>query len=179
MASRKPTFRYPVKKPVIPPRMQKWGNGKIPRHRLKKCACGALMFRPVAKVCTEMVREAAEDGVTLRSLGGGYRSYDRQLDLWYDRMTTDKKQAKEPLVRRVWNSQVWWLRKMAPVATPGTSNHGWGLSVDFDLSDPKTYAWLDAHGPRFGFFMEAKPTKPDGEKNPYFEPWHWTKVDAL
>jgi len=93
-------------------------------------------------------------------------------------MTTDKSKAKQPLVRRVWNNKVWWLAKGAPVAQPGFSNHGWGLSADFDVSDPKTYAWLDANGPRFGFYMEAKPTR-NGERNPFFEPWHWTKADLV
>ena len=178
MATSKATFRYPVKKPVIPAKVLQWGNGKIPRLRLKKTLCGAVVFRPVAKSLNAMYSEALEDGVVLSSLGGGYRDYARQEALWYDRMTLDKAEAKKPLVRRVWQGRTWYLKKMAPVAIPGTSNHGWGLSVDFNLSDPKVYAWLDRHGPRFGFYMEAKPTRPDGDKNPYFEPWHWTKVDA-
>lgn len=177
MATKKPTFNYPVKKPVIPASVQRWGNGKIPRVRLKKCACGAVMYRPAAKICSQMVRVAEQDGVQLRSLGGGYRDYARQEALWYDRMTRSRDEAKQPLVRRVWNGKLWFLKKAAPVAVPGTSNHGWGLSVDFDISDPLVYAWLDKHGPSYGFYMEAKPTKSDGSKNPYFEPWHWTKVD--
>jgi D-alanyl-D-alanine carboxypeptidase len=178
MAASKATFRYPVKKPVIPARVQRWGNGKIPRLRLKKAQCGAVVYRPVAKALDDMFFDALDDGVVLKSLGGGYRDYARQEALWYDRMTLDKAEAKKPLVRRVWQGRTWYLKKMAPVAVPGTSNHGWGLSVDFDLSDPKTYAWLDRYAPSYGFFMEAKPTRPDGDKNPYFEPWHWTKVDA-
>jgi D-alanyl-D-alanine carboxypeptidase len=158
--------------------VQKWGNGKIPRLRLKKAKCGAIVFRPVVASLDAMTLEAAEDGVRLTSVGGGYRDYARQLWLWNDRMTTNKAEAKQPLVRRVWQGKAWYLKKMAPVAIPGTSNHGWGISVDFNLTDPKVYAWLDAHGPRFGFYMEAKPTRADGSKNPYFEPWHWVKVDA-
>lgn len=179
MAAKKPTFKYPVKKPNIPQAVQKWGNGKIPRLRLKKCACGAVMFRPAAKVCSAMTAAALADGVQLKSLGGGYRDYARQEALWYDRMTTNKDEAKKPLVRRAWNGKMWFLKKGAPVAVPGFSNHGFGISVDFDVSDPKVYAWLDENGPKFGFYMEAKPTRPDGDRNPYFEPWHWTKVDLV
>ncbi|QGG97136.1 hypothetical protein GH723_14760 [Actinomarinicola tropica] len=47
-------------------------------------------------------------------------------------------------------------------ATPGTSNHGWGLSVDLDLN-PASEAWMKANAPRFGF-VEDVPR----------EPWHWT-----
>jgi len=171
-------FVYPVKKPVIPTRLRNWGNGTIPRLRLKKSRVGVLLFRPAANAADHMYDAALQDGVTLSSVGGGYRSYDRQLWLWNDRMTTNRKEAKQPLLRRIWNGKVYFLKKGAPVAIPGTSNHGWGLSIDFNLSDPKTYAWLDKHAPKFGFYMEAKPTKADGTKNPYFEPWHWTKVDA-
>jgi LAS superfamily LD-carboxypeptidase LdcB len=178
MAARKTTFVYPVKKPVIPTRLRNWGNGTIPRLRLKKSRVGVLLFRPAANAADRMYDAALQDCVVLSSVGGGYRTYERQLWLWNDRMTRNRKEAKRPLVRRVWNGKVWWLKKMAPVAIPGTSNHGWGLSIDFNLSDPKTYAWLDKHAPKFGFYMEAKPTKADGTKNPYFEPWHWTKVDA-
>jgi LAS superfamily LD-carboxypeptidase LdcB len=178
MAARKTTFVYPVKKPVIPTRLRNWGNGTIPRLRLKKSKVGVLLFRPAANAADRMYDAAFQDGVVLSSVGGGYRTYERQLWLWNDRMTTNRKEAKQPLVRRVWNGKVWWLKKMAPVAQPGFSNHGWGLSIDFNLADPKTFAWLDKHGPQFGFYMEAKPTKSDGSKNPYFEPWHWTKVDA-
>ena len=177
-STKKPTFNYPVKKPVIPERLTRWGNGKIPRLRLRKTQTGAIMFKPAAKACDLMWAEAKADGINLEALGGGYRDYARQEALWYDRMTMKREEAKQPLVRRVWNGKVWWLKKMAPVATPGTSNHGWGLSVDFNVSDPKVYAWLDKNGPRFGFYMEAKPTRHDSEKNPYFEPWHWTKVDV-
>jgi D-alanyl-D-alanine carboxypeptidase len=47
-------------------------------------------------------------------------------------------------------------------AVPGTSNHGWGVAVDADITNPATKAWLQANGHRFGF-VEAVPR----------EPWHW------
>jgi LAS superfamily LD-carboxypeptidase LdcB len=47
-------------------------------------------------------------------------------------------------------------------ATPGTSNHGWGLSVDLDL-DATAQAWMRQNGARYGF-VEDVPR----------EPWHWT-----
>ena len=47
-------------------------------------------------------------------------------------------------------------------AVPGTSNHGWGLAVDADVTDPATLTWLRTNAHRFGF-VEAVPR----------EPWHW------
>lgn len=63
------------------------------------------------------------------------------------------------------------------VAAPaGTSNHGWGLAVDFnnlgalgDFSSP-AYAWMKAHAAQFGFVHPA--LMEPGGPGP-FEPWHW------
>jgi LAS superfamily LD-carboxypeptidase LdcB len=47
---------------------------------------------------------------------------------------------------------------------PGTSNHGWGLSVDINVAaDARAGRWLHANTARYGFFNDV-PT----------EPWHWT-----
>lgn len=60
-------------------------------------------------------------------------------------------------------------------APPGTSNHGWGLAIDFC---PDTYTgpagtWLRANGPTYGWDNPswARP----GGAGPY-EPWHWEFV---
>ena len=47
-------------------------------------------------------------------------------------------------------------------ATPGTSNHGWGMSLDLDLDD-EAQQWMRTNGPDYGF-VEDVPR----------EPWHWT-----
>ena len=58
-------------------------------------------------------------------------------------------------------------------AVPGTSNHGWGLAIDFDESDgyrSAQYAWLKAHAMTYGWHH---PTYMDeGGRGPH-EPWHW------
>lgn len=58
-------------------------------------------------------------------------------------------------------------------ATPGKSNHGWGLAIDLcsaEISSSTVMSWLSANGPTFGW------TNPDwaqrGGSGPY-EPWHW------
>jgi D-alanyl-D-alanine carboxypeptidase len=57
-------------------------------------------------------------------------------------------------------------------ATPGTSNHGWGVAVDFctpDTTGP-SWAWLSENGAVYGW------ANPDwakrGGSGPH-EPWHW------
>jgi hypothetical protein len=58
-------------------------------------------------------------------------------------------------------------------ATPGTSNHGWGLAIDLctaETNSSSVMTWLRANGPTFGW------TNPDwalrSGSGPY-EPWHW------
>ncbi|QAY62458.1 hypothetical protein ET495_03430 [Xylanimonas allomyrinae] len=66
-------------------------------------------------------------------------------------------------------------------AAPGFSNHGWGLALDLGSGinsyDTAPYAWMKAHGWRFGFFHPtwAEPASPDFTKS---EPWHWQYLPA-
>lgn len=58
-------------------------------------------------------------------------------------------------------------------ATPGTSNHGWGLAVDLCSSVTNSDAsmdWLTANGPTFGWSNPAWARS--GGAGPH-EPWHW------
>ena len=56
-------------------------------------------------------------------------------------------------------------------ATPGTSEHGWGLAVDLcggveSGTGSVRYQWLRANGPAYGW------DNPDWARGGY-EPWHW------
>jgi len=58
-------------------------------------------------------------------------------------------------------------------ATPGTSNHGWGLAVDLCSSVTNSTAsmdWLRANGATFGWTNPAWAQR--SGSGPY-EPWHW------
>ena len=69
--------------------------------------------------------------------------------------------------------------KPSLAATPGTSEHGWGLAVDMggEVQTGKSarYLWLRANAPSYGW------DNPDwalsGGSGPY-EPWHWEYVDG-
>jgi D-alanyl-D-alanine carboxypeptidase len=61
-------------------------------------------------------------------------------------------------------------------ATPGKSNHGWGLAIDLcgiETRDSSVMAWLEDNGPTFGW--ENPPWARRGGSGPY-EPWHWEYV---
>jgi LAS superfamily LD-carboxypeptidase LdcB len=75
----------------------------------------------------------------------------------------------------------WWRKKGNPdmAATPGKSNHGWGLAVDFGDQDPTTkrrglrfnqreYDWLEANMPKYGWETPSWADNNSGIE----EPWH-------
>ena len=61
--------------------------------------------------------------------------------------------------------------KGALAATPGTSNHGWGLALDLVVGgfDTSTYGWLRANGPRYGWVNPGWAHDGVGIE----EPWHF------
>lgn len=125
----------------VPADLAGYGNGRIPADQMTEIAQnGQRLYAPAAAAWDNVVAAAAADGVDLR-ITDSYRSYDQQVDL----------------VRRKGLYSEGGLG-----ATPGTSNHGWGLAVDADVTDPRTLEWMRTNAPRFGF-VEAVPR----------EPWHW------
>lgn len=57
-------------------------------------------------------------------------------------------------------------------ATPGKSNHGWGLAMDFCSiqTSGARWTWLNDNGPTFGWEQPNWAVR--GGSGPY-EPWHW------
>jgi zinc D-Ala-D-Ala carboxypeptidase len=123
-----------------PPELAAYGNGQIPSEALAPIGVGShRLWAPAASAFQEMTAAAAADGVTI-GVTDSYRSYDSQVDL----------------ARRKGLYSQGGL-----AATPGTSNHGWGLALDLDLDDP-AQAWMREHGWQYGF-VESVPR----------EPWHF------
>jgi len=61
-------------------------------------------------------------------------------------------------------------------ASPGTSNHGWGLAIDMasriNVDNSDEHRWMEANGPHYGWINPwwAENYIPrDGQH----EPWHW------
>jgi LAS superfamily LD-carboxypeptidase LdcB len=169
---------YPTKRLVVPEALGPVANGKLPRRLLRKTKAGGYLYVPVAKSFNAMWKHARSEGVDLKLTGNGYRSYERQYAMFMDRYSLEKT-GRVPEVTRIFDGRKYFLKKgKSPSATPGTSNHGYGLAVDLDVSNHKVFAWLDANAPTYGFYLQGKPTRADGSKNPEYEGWHWQKVDA-
>ena len=131
---------------------KKWGGGPsgdlsgfIPEKALIQVAPGHYLKPDAAKNFKAMLRAARKDGVNI-SYTDTYRDYQTQVET---------KQAKG-----------------AYAATPGNSNHGWGMAVDFNVNDPKVKAWLDKNGKRFGWVNPLWAHDGEGIE----EPWHWEYV---
>jgi LAS superfamily LD-carboxypeptidase LdcB len=126
-----------------------FSNGRIPGSALYKLKTqrGHMLRKDAGQAWDLMYRAARKDGVNLR-LTDSYRSYSQQVDL-----------------KR---------RKPSLAATPGKSNHGWGVAVDISVGGftTATYRWLQRNAYRFGY---THPTwaREQGSKP---EPWHWEFV---
>lgn len=67
-------------------------------------------------------------------------------------------------------------RKGRWAATPGTSNHGWGLALDLcdsvNIFNSEQYNWMKANAPNYGWF-HPEWAEPNGSLP---EAWHWEHV---
>jgi D-alanyl-D-alanine carboxypeptidase len=125
----------------VPVDLVKYGNGKIPPAALSSIGRGDhRLWAPAAGAFQQLTAAAAREGVTI-GVTDSYRSFDQQVDL----------------ARRKGLYSQGGL-----AAKPGTSDHGWGLSLDLDLN-PKAQAWMRRNAAAFGF-----------AENVPREPWHWT-----
>lgn len=127
-------------KVVVPEELKQYGNGRIPGAALELVGIkGHKLFTTAAQSFKAMRAAAAADGIDI-SITDSYRDYDEQVDL----------------VRRKGLYSQGGL-----AARPGTSNHGWGMAVDMDVTTAGL-AWLRTNGAGYGW-VEAVPR----------EPWHW------
>ncbi len=129
--------------PLTPPsELVPYGNGQIPTPALAPLANHPehRLWDPAASAFDRMEAEAAAQGVTI-GITDSYRTLSEQEQL------VEKKGL---------------YSQGGLAATPGTSNHGWGVAVDLDLDD-RAQSWMRENGWRFGF-VEDVPR----------EPWHWT-----
>ena len=135
--------------------MDKYKNGEVPRSEMKKVkgyagwgkAGSGILHKSVANKFQSMLDAAKKDGNPI-GINDTYRTYADQVRM---------KAAKGNLA-----------------ATPGTSNHGYGLAADLNYFD-KGYKWLWANAGKFGF----KPLKGWGlsPNTPNkAEAWHWENL---
>lgn len=125
----------------VPTELAAYGNGKIPREALSEVAgTGHRLWAPAARQYEQLAAAARRDGVTI-GITDSYRSFDAQVDL------AERKGL---------------YKNGGLAAVPGTSDHGWGRSLDLKL-DSNALAWMRENGAAYGF-REDVPR----------ESWHWT-----
>lgn len=136
-----------------------------------------MLWYQAAAAWNRMYAAALQDGVRLECVSFGYRSLPRQKALFLERYSL-KKTLRRPEVTREWDGRTWYLKRgKSPSATPGTSNHGWGLAQDIKVPR-KTFRWMCLNAPRFGFYLQGHSKLPNGKPNPEWEAWHWQFCDA-
>jgi hypothetical protein len=126
--------------PPVPPSFKELGNGRIPASKTESIGSGERLAPGAAGPFKDMRAAARKAGVSI-GITDGYRSLADQQRL---------------------HRQLGPYNGSGGAAVPGTSNHGWGLSVDLGLN-AKSTRWMGANASRFGFFNDVPG-----------EPWHWT-----
>jgi hypothetical protein len=128
--------------PIDPPsELLPFGNGRVPVSQLVPIGDGSeRLYAPAAEAFRRMASDAWRAGVDLK-VNDGYRSLG----------------AQEALA-----VELGLYRDGGKAAVPGTSTHGWGLSVDVDTGGGAT-EWLRSDAARYGFVEDVAR-----------EPWHWT-----
>lgn len=170
---------YPVAPLVRPADLNGTTNGQLPARLLKPVNPNTQWhMHHIAARAWEALRAAAwANGIKLSVSGNPYRSYQQQVNLFNQRYTNTYNAGINTLQdQRTWNGVKYYKRLgVAAVATPGTSNHGWGLAVDTavdsdgDLAfewpvkniDQAAINWLLANAAKYGFSWEIQS-----------EPWH-------
>ncbi|GAB2489797.1 hypothetical protein GCM10027063_33860 [Promicromonospora xylanilytica] len=128
-------------------------NGQVPESELCDLWNGYPPIRADAAVAlARLNQEYTERFGEPMCLTDGYRSYAQQVTA----------KAEKPTL----------------TATPGRSNHGWGLAVDIcaDSYAGERWDWLKAHAPEHGW--DNPQWAQSGGSGPY-EPWHWEFVAAV
>lgn len=176
----------PVK---LPPDLVSASNGRLAPEQLVSIdfagrPAGGQLHLQAARAWWALVHAClAATGVllTVTSIADAYRRYEIQLSAFLTRyepvslavyaVTPSSKRKKFS-----YNGKTYWrLRKgMAPSATPGTSNHGWGLALDIcellgngsvrGIASSPAWAWLKSNLLAFGFSWEWASESE--------EPWH-------
>lgn len=131
-------------------------NGKLPGSVLSPTVAGGVLLTEAALSVGRMaVAFYREFGYPMAATDT-YRTYAQQVAVRED--------------KGVW------------AAVPGTSNHGWGLAVDWSSNINKDnspeHRWMEQNAPKYGWFNPWWAVDDDPDNGQY-EPWHWEYVANL
>jgi peptidoglycan hydrolase-like protein with peptidoglycan-binding domain len=185
------SITLPIKSVVFPSTLVGKENGKLPADILDQIGVpGALMEKTAARAFRAMLAEMRKGGFDPRQVGH-YRTFQQQLNLFTSRYQEASQidfNGTPSQHRKTWNDalrhgykSIYWVKKLingrypATAATPGQSNHGWGLALDiaeeYDTDtapDPirtQWVHWLVNNAHHYGISAELQS-----------EPWHWRYV---
>jgi len=122
----------PIAKVVVPADLKKAKNGELSADLLSAIKPSGRLHRLAALGWSALQELARRENLTLVHVGD-YRPYEQQLALFKQRMKPFPNAKSATQTTRKFNNEVWYLHSGAPVATPATSNHGWGLAIDAAL----------------------------------------------
>ncbi|WP_344466203.1 D-alanyl-D-alanine carboxypeptidase family protein [Cellulomonas aerilata] len=150
--ARVPARLSPLAPSAVADLATRWDNGQIPVSAMCEVefAPNHRLQCDAAEALADLNDAYREDFGTDLRLTDSYRTFEAQVAV---------KQAKGFLA-----------------ATPGTSNHGWGLAIDvvgagaLGRFDSPVYLWLDENAEDFGWH-HPRGMEPGGS-GPQ-EPWHW------
>lgn len=152
-------------------------NGALPASSLVALSTPGRLLAPAAASFERLRKDAKTTGT--EHVDEAYRDLAAQERLFTTNYTTDKSQAASGVTVanggiKVWDGKTWYRKPgKATAAKPGTSNHGWGVAVDwqnlggYDSSTWKAFASIATkHG---WSNVEGKSIN---------EPWHWVYDEA-
>lgn len=122
----------PIGKVRMPADLKGVENGKLPNDLLRPIKPSGRMHHRAALGWAALQILARREGLELAHVGD-YRPYEQQLSLFMSRMNDFPNAKVAEQTTRKFDGKVWYLHTGAPVATPATSNHGWGLAIDAAL----------------------------------------------
>lgn len=162
-------FSLPV---TYPAGFDQFGNGAIPTSEMTAVQGGSHLHKTAARAWNALAAEARTQGMYL-TYTGTYRSFEQQESLFFSRYTTSPVSSSA----KTYQGRTYFLIPgNAMAATPGASNHGWGLAIDtaYDTQWPPSpsraryiagspaWPWFFGEGVRkYGFSFEVSS-----------EPWH-------
>lgn len=163
--------KLPIRRLTLPKELAGQINGELNPALLVAIRPSGYLYKTAAASWTAMKRAAKLDNIVLKPTSpfDAYRPLSVQRAVFLQRYTLDMIEGR-PV--REWRGVTYSLKPgVAPLAAPGTSNHGWGLAVDVaSVSAGGRLEWLIANGERYGWSHEMQS-----------EPWHirYTLGDKL
>lgn len=154
---------FPIIKIKLPADLSGIKQGFLPADLLKEIKPYGLLHWRAVEAWEPMRQKALDDGIGFfkpTSTADTYRSYKSQETAFRQRYQLEPISGQST---RTFEGKKWYLKKgFAPLASPGTSNHNWGLAVDVHSANGDRLKWMQQNIVQFGWSWEVMPA----------EPWH-------